>query len=318
MIKIEKYDKKVEDVYFDAVKAVVDDAYRKKIVNRVKKYMGAAWRNLAEQESDEIFRKWILADYSEIKKAYLQLSKDEMHEETFKKNGKFKRLYQIYYEAYNKVRGKIIRMPGLADQKLNVYLVKNSKIKTCPYCNRNYITARGENVSGAQLDHFISRSEYPIFALCLYNLVPCCSVCNLTKLTKELEVSPFASEMDDNSFTFTPTGILPGEQPAVKIKAKNAQLEKNIEVLHLQEAYDFHSDDLKELVELKEMYPDTQISEICDLINGERRLVGKANLTSTDIRDMVFGKQVPYEEYGKKPLAKFRHDILKDLGVYTR
>lgn len=39
----------------------------------------------------------------------------------------------------------------------------------------------------------------------------------------------------------------------------------------------------------------------CDLINGERRLVGKANLTSTDIRDMVFGKQVPYEEYGKKP-----------------
>ena len=168
MIKIEKYDKKVEDVYFDAVKAVVDDAYRKKIVNRVKKYMGAAWRNLAEQESDEIFRKWILADYSEIKKAYLQLSKDEMHEETFKKNGKFKRLYQIYYEAYNKVRGKIIRMPGLADQKLNVYLVKNSKIKTCPYCNRNYITARGENVSGAQMDHFISRSEYPIFALCLY------------------------------------------------------------------------------------------------------------------------------------------------------
>lgn len=88
------------------------------------KYMGAAWRNLAEKESDEIFRKWILADYSEIKKAYLQLSKDEMHEETFKKNGKFKRLYQIYYEAYNKVRGKIIRMPGLADQKLNVYLVK--------------------------------------------------------------------------------------------------------------------------------------------------------------------------------------------------
>ena len=53
MIKIEKYDKKVEDVYFDAVKAVVDDAYRKKIVNRVKKYMGAAWRNLAEQESED-------------------------------------------------------------------------------------------------------------------------------------------------------------------------------------------------------------------------------------------------------------------------
>mgnify|MGYP003295535916 CR=1 FL=1 len=73
----------------------------------------------------------------------------------------------------------------------------------------------------------------------------------------------------------------------------------------------------KQIDFLKEMYPETQISEICDLINGERRLVGKANLTSTDIRDMVFGKQVPYEEYGKKPLAKFRHDILKDLGLET-
>ena len=95
-------------------------------------------------------------------------------------------------------------------------------------------------------------------------------------------------------------------------------MEQNIKVLHLQEAYDFHSDDLKELVELKEMYPETQIDEICDLINGKRAAAGKANLASTDIRDMVFGKQVPYEEYGKKPLAKFRHDILKDLGVYTR
>ena len=66
------------------------------------------------------------------------------------------------------------------------------------------------------------------------------------------------------------------------------------------------------------MYSAAQIDEICDLINGKRAAAGKANLASTDIRDMVFGKQVPYEEYGKKPLAKFRHDILKDLGVYTR
>ena len=91
-----------------------------------------------------------------------------------------------------------------------------------------------------------------------------------------------------------------------------------ISLIYKQNGGIIFNDDLKELVELKEMYPETQISEICDLINGERRLVGKANLTSTDIRDMVFGKQVPYEEYGKKPLAKFRHDILKDLGVYTR
>ena len=69
---------------------------------------------------------------------------------------------------------------------------------------------------------------------------------------------------------------------------------------------------------IKGNVPGTQIDEICDLINGKRAAAGKANLASTDIRDMVFGKQVPYEEYGKKPLAKFRHDILKDLGVYTR
>lgn len=312
MIKIKKYDnEEVEKKYFYIVANTVKSKDQKDIVKYLKKHFS----NLMEGEIT--FEKWILAEYETLKEAYNQLPHGVKDPDVFVKDKKdkkrFKALYKRYYKAYDKVRSEYI-----GDQRVNIFLVKKSNMNVCPYCNRNYITARGESVSGAQLDHFISRSEYPIFALCLYNLVPCCSVCNLTKLTKELEVSPFASEMDDNSFTFTATGILPGEQPAVKIKAKNAQLEKNIEVLHLQEAYDFHSDDLKELVELKEMYPETQISEICDLINGERRLVGKANLTSTDIRDMVFGKQVPYEEYGKKPLAKFRHDILKDLGVYTR
>ena len=64
------------------------------------------------------------------------------------------------------------------------------------------------------------------------------------------------------------------------------------------------------------MYPDSQIYEICELINVERKAAGKSELIPADICQMVFGKRLPYEEYGRKPLAKFRHDILKENYIF--
>ena len=309
MIKIEKYKKEFEKEYFTVVKSKVPPKDQKKIV----KYLENHFSNLIEGEIT--FEKWILADYETIKKAYDQVPHydgDNKDPEIFTESkGKLKAIYKRYYKAYDAVREETID-----GKKVNIYLVNESKIDVCPYCNRNYITARGETVSGAQLDHFINRSQYPIFALCLYNLVPCCNVCNLIKKKKELKISPFDQTLNDGCVTFTKTGTLLEDNLAVKVDAKG-DIGVNMDVLRLQEAYDFHIKDLKELVELREMYPETQLDEICELINGERRTAGKADLNSTDIRNMIFGKQVPYEEYGKKPLSKFRHDILKQLNIYT-
>lgn len=55
-------------------------------------------------------------------------------------------------------------------------------IPVCPFCNRQYITSwedmKKEKKSTADLDHFFPKSEYPLFALSLFNFVPSCQVCN--------------------------------------------------------------------------------------------------------------------------------------------
>ena len=55
-------------------------------------------------------------------------------------------------------------------------------INTCFYCNRAYINSYETTASAKKrqfdLDHFIPKSECPLFALSLYNFVPSCQVCN--------------------------------------------------------------------------------------------------------------------------------------------
>lgn len=311
MIRMKKYDRMVEMAFLETVEKVVDIDDRANIVDSFRRYFPIG---IIPDGIDELdaFGRLILADYETLMKLYKGISQLAMQTEVFTASKCFTELYQIYHDSYDKIIKEKI-----GNEKLNVFLVRNSRTYTCPYCNRNYITVRGEKAAGAQLDHFINRKDYPIFALSLYNLVPSCNVCNLIKGKNNLGISPFNPSLDDDYIKFEKSGSLLANNLAVIIKASNVDMEKNVDILRLQEAYDIHKDDLKELMELQEMYPESQVYEICELINIERKAVGKPELTATDISDMVFGKQIPYEEYGKKPLAKFRHDILKELHVYS-
>lgn len=71
------------------------------------------------------------------------------------------------------------------------WLLRNLNVRVCPYCNRIYtvtLPSRGEldgdekfRASRATFDHFFSQSKYPYLALSLFNLVPCCFACNISK-----------------------------------------------------------------------------------------------------------------------------------------
>lgn len=78
---------------------------------------------------------------------------------------------------YDKFSGSIIKF--FKEQENNKLL----EIKTCFYCNMAYInsffyTKNNELKQTYDLDHFISRDVCPLFALSLYNFVPCCQICN--------------------------------------------------------------------------------------------------------------------------------------------
>lgn len=65
-------------------------------------------------------------------------------------------------------------------------------VPVCPYCNMNYILSYDRDrklCTTADLDHFYVKSKHPEYALCLYNMVPSCQVCNSRlKHTKDMTV----------------------------------------------------------------------------------------------------------------------------------
>lgn len=64
--------------------------------------------------------------------------------------------------------------------------VSNLNIRICPYCGRAYVyrvVKKGKDGDVAvkpQLDHFLPKSNYPFLGMNFFNLIPCCTQCNMS------------------------------------------------------------------------------------------------------------------------------------------
>ncbi len=88
-----------------------------------------------------------------------------------------------YQDNFNKEFFKIFDYEKFSKQKTgwSAYeLVFKLNLTTCPYCNRAFtsILKTETGKTRPSLDHFYPKSIYPFLALSLYNLIPCCHVCN--------------------------------------------------------------------------------------------------------------------------------------------
>lgn len=54
--------------------------------------------------------------------------------------------------------------------------ISNTGLKICPYCGNEKV--KESNRTKTDLDHFLPKRKYPLFALCYYNLIPSCIFCN--------------------------------------------------------------------------------------------------------------------------------------------
>ena len=68
---------------------------------------------------------------------------------------------------------RIESLEGLGVSKIGVEI--------CPYCNRSFIYTTPKKGTRPQYDHYYPKSKYPYLALSMYNLIPCCPVCNNAK-----------------------------------------------------------------------------------------------------------------------------------------
>lgn len=310
MIEMQEYPADFKKNYLEKVESVISEDIRSRIIKSCENYIPVEF-----WEGKPSFKALIMAPFSKIKcaKEYINNKKNNietiMKTECFCKNAQnkhgLKSEYEEIYNAYYKIANSQEQ-----NESMRVRIVRESGFTVCPYCNRDYINSRGGKASGAQLDHFYSRSKYPIFSVSLYNLVPVCGNCNRIKSSKNLDfASPFDLDIDwenDISFSYDLEKI---DIEKIVIHANNKFIINNVEAMKLKEAYQIHTKEVRELVDKATVYNKSQIAEI-------RRVLQKAGLTEDEIKKAIFGNEITRKEMRTKPLGKMLHDLQHLLKIY--
>lgn len=159
-------------------------------------------------------------------------------------------------------------------------ILKTENVSVCPYCNRQYIFTLDDNTVRAQFDHYYPKSIYPYLAVSIFNLIPCCSICNQTKQSLDTYENPilypfedeFGDEarfrmdsndikylqgMTDNFKIYLNLNEISGDK-LKKIKNQNGRL-------RLEEFYEMHKDYVKDIARNHYLYSDDRINELMNM-----------------------------------------------------
>lgn len=209
-----------------------------------------------------------------------------------------------YYETVAKKYGHI--------------LIEELGIKTCPYCNRQFIQSfKGIRSERPELDHFLPKKENPVFCLSFYNLIPACHGCNHEKLEDKLLVNPydrgFASKfviIDKNKKALSKSKIYRLTEKEIGLKFDNPSVEEaeNIRVLGLENVYNKHTDYVKELIDKSMAYDAHARKALVESFQG-------AGYHPRQVYDFVWGRHLMPAEYEDRPLSKLTKDLLEQLGI---
>jgi hypothetical protein len=201
----------------------------------------------------------------------------------------------------------------------NAYdLAQKLNVNVCPYCNRNYTfttTNSGKNTR-PDFDHFYSKEKHPILALSFYNLIPSCILCN-SRLKGKKEFSlgthmhpyhdsfnehvKFTYEIKNSTFLFSEDGF------ELKLETSDKRANENIKDFALDVLYERHKDIVLELIQKREIYPDSYIDEL--LKNYE----GIVFSSRDDLMRLITCGYVKDEDINKRPLSKLIKDISEEL-----
>jgi len=296
MIKIDKSKASlIEDEYFERISVIeryTGGCLMKKYFNKhLRQVVLGNNLNLIITDFGKIFGK-------EIEQYESYQGKDKKKNTSF---GKF----QIYME--NQYKSFFQREHN--GEKNGIWLSKQLKVNTCPYCNRHYTFTIEDMNSGEnfrpQFDHFYPKSDYPYLALSLYNLIPCCADCNQKKETKIIDYYPYDDEFGDKcKFKIDYADfILSGS-----VKGKFCKKNRNISVFKLEGLYNGHSDYIEEIIEKAHAYNADYFKGLFDSFLS----IGKS---SSEINRLIFGNYIDVSEHKKRPLSKLTKDILDQIGL---
>tara|TARA_R110002049_G_C9162724_1_gene561097 strand:+ start:2250 stop:3185 length:936 start_codon:yes stop_codon:yes gene_type:complete len=250
-------------------------------------------------------------------------------------NRKFK-LHKSYKDSLRKKVSKIFDYKAFTVKKQNPEnydgydLAKKLNVRTCLYCNRVYtITVTTDNsdkgkITRPQFDHFIDKGTNPLLALSIYNLIPSCSICNSTlkgrkKFNLKNYIHPFIEDcVGEYNYKFTPFDVdsILGNKSNLEVtitpKDKDSEIGKKIEkssaTFRLNEIMTAHSEELKDLFDIRYKFSERYFIELFSTYN-------RLGLDKEDIYRVVFGAHFNSKDFDKRPFSKLKRDILEELEI---
>ena len=204
----------------------------------------------------------------------------------------------------------------LSYDKYNAYdLAKKLDIPTCPYCNRMYTKTvmgeAGEKVIRPEFDHWFPKSEYPLLALSFYNLIPSCHICNSnvkgkTEFKLDTHFHPYNPSSNlKTTFSYNHKNY---DDYKIKINTKDDFSHNSVEAFQLENIYQAHEDEVKDLIKIRQAYSDKYIDMLNDSLEG-------VNLSKEEVYRLAFGVHYENDKFDRRPLSKLKKDILTELGI---
>lgn len=227
----------------------------------------------------------------------LETINDELYNHD--KNGKRKTSY-IINTLYGKIR-----------EKAKNRLTKLLNVRVCPYCNRNYVYSYN-GVHTCQLDHFFSKTKYPILAVSFYNLIPVCGGCNNKKSDQDFLFNPHLKEEEIFRFSYSVNNadFYKNENSVeVEIYDDEGLYQEQMDVLKLKDIYQGHRDIITDLARKHLIFSDAYIKALADEF--------KNFVSEAEVKELIYGVPLSVENAGNRPLSKFTRDILKEMEAKT-
>jgi len=269
------------------------------------KYLKLNIENIVNSDIDKQkeFIKVIKKDYPDIAKKY-------------NKNGKKPNIYKAVKYIFVD-RGYEAKISTITDNSIAYKLVESLDLKTCHYCNRNYISYLRKDINGKkqtrpQLDHFYPKAIYPFLACSFYNLIPSCTTCNHIKSDddsyhKQLK-SPYEIDLKDFVFSYTLNNLDISNNKFQNNESINIifdkKIEANEECFQLEKLYKEHKDVVLELLIKKAYYPHSYIKELKNF-----------GFSEDEIYRYLFSNYKNDEDLHKRPLSKLIKDISEELKL---
>jgi len=241
-------------------------------------------------------------------------------------------LIKIAPEDFTKEITQLKDLYEVFRNKWAVEFMEDLGIKVCPFCNREYIFKFEDKINEepriiASLDHYYDKDTYPFLSVSIFNLIPCCHICNSKfKHTKNFynqkhlhpyedsfnekaKFSQFFNNVDSENKKFS---LLSKERISLSLEPidyKDKVTQNTIDTFRLETLYQEHKDIVLELIQKREIYPDSYIDDLF------HQYEGSLFKNREDVLRHITGGYIEDKDISKRPLSKLIKDISEELDL---